>query len=218
MALLIEQKLVDAGVMGEDKWPEDLAEEAMAAERLPHMAEVKNWVIQPGTARMMILLSTELLLPAMYLEIRTVQILWVKLVTAYKSKLKWYIFQLEKELLGVRLENRDDIDTYSLWIHQMVQDYTLSREPSTSLTDLTRNLVKMTNNEHMLYLRHSVSRNEDWVFFLELIIDQKCNSYSHARWNCDDVRWEEVHNQVWGSLWTESPAVRKRKCERQWRR
>jgi len=46
MALLLEQKQVYGIVKGEDMRPEDLAEDATAAEKLAHQAAVTDWVKQ----------------------------------------------------------------------------------------------------------------------------------------------------------------------------
>jgi len=116
MALLLEQKQVYGIVSGEDERPEDPAEDATAAEKLAHRAVVKDWVKQHGTARSTILLGMEPRLQASYMEITEARTLWEKLATAYKAKLKFNVFQIREELLGIRLEDCDDVDTYALQI------------------------------------------------------------------------------------------------------
>jgi hypothetical protein len=172
MALLLEQKQVYGIVMGEDKRPEDRAEDATTAEKLAHRAAVKDWVKQHGTARLTILLGIEPWLQASYMEITDARTLWEKLATGYKARLKFNVFQIRKELLGIRLEDCDDVDSYSLRINQKVKDYNLCSEPSTSSSDATRTLAKITNEEHQFYLLHGIPRNDDWQFFLELMMDK----------------------------------------------
>jgi len=168
MALLLEQKQVYGIVTGEDVRPEDLAEpDATAAEKLAHRAAFKDWVKQQGTARSTILLGMEPGLQASYREITDARTLWEKLVTAYKAKLKLNVFQIQEELLGIRLEDCDDVGSYALWIDQKVKDYNLCSESSTSSSDATRTFAKMTDEVHAFYLLCGILRNEDWQFFYE---------------------------------------------------
>jgi hypothetical protein len=112
------------------------------------------------------------------MEITDARTLWEKLATAYKAKLKFNVFQIREELLGIRLEDCDDVDTYALWIDQKVKDYNLCSEPSTStlLSDATRTLAKMTDKEHVFYLLRGIPRNDDWQFFLELMMDKNATA------------------------------------------
>jgi len=176
MALLVEQKQVYGIVTGEDERPEDPAEQdATAAEKLAHRAAVKDWVKQHGTARSTILLGMEPRLQASYMEITDARTLWEKLTTAYKAKLKFNVFQIREELLGLRLEECDDVETYALRIDQKVKDYNLCSEPSTSDAK-TRTLAKMTDEEHVFYLLRGIPRNDDWQFFLELMMDMNATA------------------------------------------
>jgi len=109
---------------------------------------------------------------ASYMEITDAWTLWEKLATAYKSKLKFNVFQIREELLGIRLEDCVDVNTYALRIDQKIKDYNLCSEPSTSSSDATRTLAKMTDEEHMFYLLRGIPRNDDWQFFLELMMDK----------------------------------------------
>jgi len=108
------------------------------------------------------------------MEITDTWTLWEKLATAYKAKLKFNVFQIQEELLGIRLEDCDDADTYALRIDQMVKDYILCLEPSSS--DATRALAKMTDKEHVFYLLRGIPRNDDWQFILELMIDKNATA------------------------------------------
>ena len=176
MALLLEQKQVYGIVTGEDERPEDPAEQdATAAEKLAHRAAVKDWVKQHGTARSTILLGIEPRLQASYMEITDARTLWEKLATAYKAKLKFNVVQIREELLGIRLKDCDDVETYALRIDQKVKDYNLCSEPSTS-DATTRTLAKMTDEEHVFYLLRGIPRNDDWQFFLELMMDKNATA------------------------------------------
>ena len=55
-----------------------------------------------------------------------------KRVMVYKAQLRFNVFQVREELLGIRLENCDDVDAYVLQIKQAVTHYNLCSEPSTS--------------------------------------------------------------------------------------
>jgi hypothetical protein len=68
---------------------------------LAHRAAVKDWGNQHGTARSTILLGMELWLQASYMEITDALTLWEKLVTVYKAKSKFNVFQIREELLGI---------------------------------------------------------------------------------------------------------------------
>ena len=103
-------------------------EDATAAEKLLHWAAVKESVKQHGTARSTILLSVEPRLQALYLEITEARTLWEKLATVYKSKLKFNVFEIRQELVGIRLEDCYDVDTYASQIDQKVKDYNFCTE------------------------------------------------------------------------------------------
>jgi len=173
MALLLEQKQVYGIVTGEDARPEDPAEQdATTTEKLAHRASVKDWVKQHSPAQSTILLAMEPRLLASYMEITDARTLWEKLATAYIAKLKFNVFQIREELFGIRLEDCDDVDTYAVWIDHKVKDYNVCSEPSTSSTDTSRTLAKMTDEEHVFYLLRGIPRNDDWQFLLELMMDK----------------------------------------------
>jgi len=77
---------------------------------------------------------------------------------------------MREELLGIRLEDCEDVDTYALRIDQKVKDYNLCSEPS--LSNATTTLAKMTHKEHVFHLLRGIPRNDDWQFFLELMMDK----------------------------------------------
>ena len=83
--------------------------------------------------------------------------------------MKFNVFQIREELLGLRLEDCDEVDTYALQINQKVNDYNLHSEQSSS--DVTKTLAKMTDEEHVFYLLRGIPRNDDWQFCLVLIMD-----------------------------------------------
>jgi hypothetical protein len=171
MALLLKQKQVYGIVTGEDERPQYPAEQdATAEETLAHRTAVKDWVKQHGTVRSTILLSMEPRLQTSYMEITDAQTLWEKLATAYKVQMKFNVFQIRVELLGIRLEDCDDVDTYTLWIDQKVKNYNLRSEPSSS--NATRTSGKMNNQEHVFYLLRGIPRNDEWQFFLKLMMDK----------------------------------------------
>jgi hypothetical protein len=173
MAVLLEQKQVYGIVMGEDERPEDLADQdATAADKLAHRAAVKDGVKQHGTERSTILLGMEPQLQALYMEITDMQTLWEKLATAYKARLKFNVFEIWEEILGIRHEDCDDVDTNALRINRKAKDYNLRSEPLTSSPDKTRTLAKMTDMEHVFHLRRGIQRNDDWQFFLQLMMDK----------------------------------------------
>jgi hypothetical protein len=177
MAVLLEQKQVYGIVMGEDERPEDPADQdATAADKLAHRAAVKDGVKQHGTERLTILLGMEPQLQALYMEITDKQTLWEKLATAYKARLKFNVLEIREELLGIRHEDCDDVDTNALRIDRKVKDYNLRSEPLTSSPDKTRTLAKMTDVEHVFHLRRGIQRNDDWQFFLQLMMDKNATA------------------------------------------
>jgi len=166
VALLLEQKQVYGIVAGEDEQPDDPAEDATAAEQLAHRAAVKDWVKRHCTALSTILLGMEPRLQASYMEITDARTLWEKLATAYKAKLNFNVFQIREELLGIRLEDCDDVDSYASRIDQKVKHHNRCSEPSRSSSHARRTLAKMTDEEHMFYPLHGIPGNDDWQFFL----------------------------------------------------
>jgi len=162
--------------MGEDERPEDPVEDATTAEKLAYQAAVKDWVKQHGTAGSTILLGMEPHLQASYMEITDARTLWEELATAYKTKLKFTVFQIGEEYLGIRLKDSDDVDTSALRIDQKVKDYNLCSEPSTSSSDTARTLAKMTDQEHVFYLPRGIPRNDNWQCFLELMMDKNATA------------------------------------------
>jgi len=177
MALLLEQKQVYGRVTGEDQRPEDPAEQdATAAQKLAHRAAVNDWVKQHGTAGLMIQLGMEPRQQASYKEITDAWTLWEKLATAYKAKLKFNVIQIREERLGIRLEDCDDADTYALRIDQKVKYYNECSEPSRSSSGTIRTLAKMTDEERVFYLLRGIPRNDNWQFFLELMMDKNATA------------------------------------------
>jgi hypothetical protein len=53
-----------------------------------------------------------------------------------------------------------------------VKDYNLCSAPSTSSSDATRTLAKMTEEEHVFYLHRGIPRNDDWQFCLDMMMDK----------------------------------------------
>lgn len=146
--------------------------DATAMAKLTHRAAPKYWVTQHGTGRSTFLLGMEPWVQALNMPITDTRTLWETLATEYRSKLKFDIFQIREERLGMRCEDCEDVDTYALRIDQKVKVNKLSSEPWTSFPETTRTLAKMTNEEHLFYLLRGIPRNDDWQFFLELIMDK----------------------------------------------
>jgi hypothetical protein len=86
-----------------------------------------------------------------------------------EAKSKINVFQIRVELLWIRLQDCDDVETYALRIDQKVKDYNLCSEP---LTSDVKTLAKMTDGERMFYLLRRIPRNDDWQLFLELMMDK----------------------------------------------
>jgi len=153
MAHLLEQKQVYGIGTGVNEWPADPADDAATAEyatavgKLALRVAVRDWLKQHGTARSMILLGTELPLQASYMKITDARTLWEKPMMVYKATLEFNVFQMREELLGIRLEDCDDVDTYAVRIDRKFMDYTLWSEPFTSSSDTTRTLRKLTKQE-----------------------------------------------------------------------
>jgi len=113
MALLVKQKQVYGIDTGKDEQPEDSAEDAAVVEELAHRAAVKDLVKQFATAQSTMLLAMKPWLQALYMVIKDAHTLREKLVTVYKVKLKFNVCQIREELLGIMLEDCDDVDTSS---------------------------------------------------------------------------------------------------------
>jgi hypothetical protein len=116
MAFRLGQKQVNGIVTGEDEQPEDPAEDATAAENLAHWALVQDWIKEYGTMPSTILLSMEPRLQASYMQIRDTWILWEKLAMAYQANLVFNGLQICEELLGITLDDCDDVETCALRI------------------------------------------------------------------------------------------------------
>jgi hypothetical protein len=170
MALLLEQKQVYGIVTGDDEKPEEAAEGATAADKLALKTAMKEWMKLHGTARSTILLGMESRLQASYMDIDDAQTLWEKLAAAYKSKLKLNVFQIREELLQIKLEDCGDVETYASRIDRKVKDYNLCSEPSTAAN--AKSVGRMMDEEHVFYLLRGIPRNDDWKFFLELMMDK----------------------------------------------
>jgi hypothetical protein len=98
MAHLLEHKQVYGIVTGEDERPDDLVEDAIAAENFTPWAAVKVWVREHDTAQSIILLGMEPQLHTSYMEITNAGTLWEKLAAAYKAKSKFNVFRSRRFL------------------------------------------------------------------------------------------------------------------------
>jgi hypothetical protein len=88
-------------------------------------------------------------LQAWYMETTEARTIFEKLGMAYKVKLKFFVFQIQEELLGIRLKDYNNIDTYALWIDEKVKDYNLCSNPSSA--NATRTLGNIIDEDHLFY-------------------------------------------------------------------
>jgi hypothetical protein len=77
--------------------------------------------------------------------------LWVKLASAYKSKLKLNIVEIREDLWSIKLQNCGDVDNYTSRIDWKVKDYNLCAGPTAQLTtdtdantDTAKTIAKMS--------------------------------------------------------------------------
>jgi hypothetical protein len=91
-----------------------------------------------------------------------VQTVLDKLVMADDIKLQCNVFQISDGLVGIHFKDGDDVDSYTVWIDQTVNDCNLCLDLMTLLLDMTRIFGKLTDKEHVLYLLHGIQRNHDW--------------------------------------------------------
>jgi hypothetical protein len=94
MALLLEQKPVYGIIKGYEDKPEEPAANATATE----MVALKDWMNRHGVGRLTILLGMEPRIQAEYTVVDDAKMLWKKLASAYKSKLKLNIFEIREDL------------------------------------------------------------------------------------------------------------------------
>jgi len=109
--------------------------------------------------------------------------LWEKLASAYKSKLKLNIFEIREDLWSIKLQDCGDVDNYALRIDRNVKDYNLCAGPiapsiagtdaADTNMDTVKTIVRMSDQEHIIYPLHGIRRNDKWKVFLELMMDNK---------------------------------------------
>jgi len=175
MALLLEQKQVYGIIKGYDEKPEEPAANATATEK----AAFKDWMNRHGVARSTILLGMEPRIQAEYTVVDDAKTLWEKLASAYKSKLKFNIFEIREDLWSIKLQDCGDVDNYASRIDQKVKDYTLCAGPTAPSTtdtdadtDTAKTIARMNEQEHIFYLLRGIPRNDEWKVFLELMMDK----------------------------------------------
>ena len=91
----------------------------------------------------------------------------------YNVKLKFDAFQIRKLLLGICIDKSDALETYPLRSNQKVKNFDLCSEASTSEA---KRLAKMTDEQQVFYLLHGIPRNDDWRFFVELMMDKNATA------------------------------------------
>jgi len=99
MALLLEQKQVYGIIKGYNDKPEERAANATTTDK----AAFNNWMNCHGVAKSTILLGIELRIQGEYTIVDNAKMLWEKLPSAYKSKLKLNIFEIREDLWGLKL-------------------------------------------------------------------------------------------------------------------
>ena len=117
----------------------------------------------------------ELRTQAEYTVVDHAKTLWVKLASAYKSKLKLNIVEIREDLWSIKLQDCGDVDNYASRIVRKVKDSNLCTGPTTTDTDGDANaktIAKMSEQEHIVYLLRGIPRNDEWKVFLELMMDK----------------------------------------------
>jgi hypothetical protein len=172
MALHLEQKQVYGIINGYN----DKREEPAANATTTETAAYKDWMNRHGVARSTILLGMGQRMQAEYTVFEDAKTLWEMLASAYKSRLKFNIFEIREDLWSIMLQDSGDVNNYSSWIDQKLKDYNLCVEPMTTDTDADRDsamtIAKMSEQEHIFYLLSRIPRNDEWKVFLELMMDK----------------------------------------------
>jgi hypothetical protein len=173
MALLLKQKQVYGNIKGYDDKPEEPAANATATVKTAY----KAWMNRHSVSRLTILLGMELGNQVEYTVVEDAKTLWEKPASAYKSKLKLNIFEIREGLWSIKLQDCGDVDNYTSRIDRKDEDFNLCAGPSTTDTDATNRdsamtIAKMSEQEHIFYLLHGISKNDEWKLFLELIMDK----------------------------------------------
>jgi len=171
MALHLEQKQVYGIIKGYNDKLEEPAANATATEK----AAFKDWMNRHGVAKSTILLGMEPRIQAEYTVIDDAKMLWEKLPSAYKSKLKLNIFEIREDLWSIKLQDCGDVDNYASRIDRKVKDYNLCAGPTTTDTDATdsaKTISQISKQEHIFYLLCGIPRNDEWKVLLELMMDK----------------------------------------------
>ena len=117
--------------------------------------EYKEWMNRHGIAGSTILLGMEPRLQNEYMGVKDAKELWEKLATAYRTKLQLNIFDIREDLLNLRLEDCEGVDSYVLKIDEKVSAYNLcadSTETTATGGDDSDTIPKMSKQEHVFYL------------------------------------------------------------------
>ncbi|KAF8246975.1 hypothetical protein K440DRAFT_661713 [Wilcoxina mikolae CBS 423.85] len=180
--LLLESKHILGVVTGDLKKPKALAENASASERLAHAKLMEFYIDKHGTAGSTFLLTMEERLQLEYMKVKDAKELWEQLVVDYKWKVKRSKFRIRRELLQVKLEDCEDVTTYTLRIDRLVQDWKLcvdTDEADTTEDDgkvpAVRKRKKATvvpDRKHIFYLLYGIPNNDDWKIFLKFMEDK----------------------------------------------
>jgi hypothetical protein len=113
---------------------------------------------------------------AEYTVVDDAKMLWELLASAYRSKLKFNIFEIREDIWSIQLQDCRDVDNYASQIDQKVKDYNLCAGPTTTdpgtNTHSAKTIAKMSEQEHIFYLFRRIPMNDEWKVFLELMMEK----------------------------------------------
>jgi hypothetical protein len=174
-------------VYGINKGYNDKAEQPAANATAIETAAFNDWIHCHGAFRLSIPLSMEPKIQVEYTVVDNAKTLWEKLASAYKSKLKLYIFEIWEDLWSIKLQDCADVDNYTSRIDRKVNDHnpctgltTPSTTDTATDTDSAKTISKMSEQEHIFYLLRGIPRNYEWKVFLEFMMDRNATKTATA--------------------------------------
>jgi len=132
IALLLEQM----EVYGMVKRYADKQEEPAANVTATEMATFEDWMNHRGVARSTIPLGMEPRISADYTIIHDAKMLWEKLTSGSKSKLKLNICEIREDIWSSKQHDCGDVDNSALRIDRTDKNYNLCAGPSTTGADV----------------------------------------------------------------------------------
>ena len=126
-------------------------------------------------ARSTIQLGMGLRIEAEYSVIDDAKMLWQKLASAYKSKLKFKMFDIREDDWSIKLQDCRDVNNYPSRIDLKVKHNNPSAgasttDPDSAGKDTAKTVAMISTQQHIIYLRCRNPRNDDWTVFLELMV------------------------------------------------